>query len=141
MTRTLHAFIALSLTLASSTVVAQAADCLSYEPAVVTVSGVVDTRTFPGPPNYENIAAGDRPETYWLLKLSNNVCVTGAKDDDLNTSEDDVTEMQLLLDDKQYNVYRRLVGKKVIVTGTLFHQHTGHHRTKVLLTVAKVVAG
>ena len=38
-------------------------ECLKYEPEIVEVAGVLETKTFPGPPNYESIEAGDRPET------------------------------------------------------------------------------
>jgi hypothetical protein len=36
--------------------------CLSYEPAVVTLSGTLVRKTFPGPPNYKSVKKGDKPE-------------------------------------------------------------------------------
>jgi hypothetical protein len=42
-------------------------------------------------------------------------------------------DVQLLLPRKQYG--KSLLGRKVVVRGTLFRGHTGHHHTKVLLTV------
>ena len=39
-------------------------DCLKYEPVTVSISGVVRRQEFPGPPNYEDVNAGDRPEVY-----------------------------------------------------------------------------
>jgi hypothetical protein len=35
-------------------------------------------------------------------------------------------------------VYSKLVGKNVVVTGSLFHAHTGHHYTDVLLNVRSI---
>jgi hypothetical protein len=33
---------------------------------------------------------------------------------------------------------KELIGKKVIVKGTLFHAHTGHHHTDVLMNVESI---
>jgi len=42
-----------------------------------------------------------------------------------------VSDLQLVTE--KYD--KALVGRKVVATGTLFRAHTGHHHTKVLLTV------
>lgn len=52
-------------------------DCLSCEPAVVTISGIIRRKTFPGPPEFESIKKGDRPMNYWILHPDNPVCVKG----------------------------------------------------------------
>lgn len=39
-----------------------------------------------------------------------------------------------------WKTIRRQMGKRVLVTGTLFHAITGHHRTKVLIDVASIHA-
>ena len=49
--------------------------CLSYEPSVVQLSGTVIRETFPGPPNYESIERGDKPEVLWWLVLSQPICM------------------------------------------------------------------
>lgn len=60
---------------------------LSYEPAIVTLSGTLVRKTFPGPPNYESVKKGDRPETSWFLDLQESVCVNTSKTEpDLNPS-------------------------------------------------------
>src|SRR5258705_6434133 len=41
----------------------------------------------------------------------------------------------------QYDTYRSLLGRRVIASGTLFRAHTGHHHTKVLLTVTDIKDG
>jgi hypothetical protein len=59
-----------------------------------------------------------------------------SKDPDLNPAQGDVRRIQLVfLDAKAYQTDKELVGKKVIASGTLFGEHTGHHHTPVLLTV------
>jgi hypothetical protein len=113
--------------------------CLSYAPEVVMVVGTLTPKTFPGPPNYESIRNGDRAETDWLVELHSPVCVTEDKaDPDLNPSQDRVIEMQLVLDPAAYKTYKRLIGRDVIVSGTLFGAHTGHHHTPVLVTVKSI---
>jgi hypothetical protein len=113
--------------------------CLSYEPAVVTLSGTLVRKTFPGPPNYESVRKGDKPETNWFLDLPESVCVVEDKaEPDLNPKQGAVREIQLVLRPQQYGQHESLVGKRVIVTGTLFGEHTGHHHTPVLLTVRKL---
>jgi hypothetical protein len=59
----------------------------------------------------------------------------------LDDPETNIREMQLVVTKSAHwkSVERRL-GKRVVVTGTLFHGHTGHHRTKVLMDVTDIRA-
>jgi hypothetical protein len=110
--------------------------CLSYEPATVTLKGEINRKTFAGPPNYESIDDGDKPETYWILHLTNPICVDGngsGRDDPDNQPEHNVFDIQLNLDEKQYDRYNDLLGKQVSVSGKLSHAFTGHHHTDVRL--------
>lgn len=106
------------------------ATCFSYNTAV-TISGAIKAHTFPGPPNYENIEAGDRPETSWILKPDQPICVEANPDIEWENYEVDVSAIQL--------VFRaaspELKSSHVQVQGTLFHAHTGHHHTNVLMDV------
>jgi hypothetical protein len=114
--------------------------CLSYDPATVTLSGKVGRKTFAGPPNYESIKRGDEPETYWILRLNSPICVNA--DENMpggERPEKDVSDIQLVFSDGgQYARHKGLLGKRVIVSGKLSHAITGHHHTKVLLTVAEI---
>jgi hypothetical protein len=49
--------------------------CVSYEPSHVTLQGTLVRKTFPGPPNYESVKNGDKPQTSWILELQENICV------------------------------------------------------------------
>ena len=115
--------------------------CLSYEPAVIKIAGSLARKTAPGPPNYKSLRSGDRPETYWFVKLSRPVCVgEDHKEPDLNPAKKGVGSIQLVLSPDAYAAYKELVGKRVVVSGTLFGAITGHHHTPVLLTVRTLSA-
>jgi hypothetical protein len=111
--------------------------CVQYEPDVVTLTGTIKQHTLPGAPNYESVAKGDTPERVWVLHLARRICVAANADSE---KEENVSDLQLVLPDgqKQYRRYRSLLGRRVSVSGTLFHAQTGHHHTKVLLTVSDI---
>jgi hypothetical protein len=115
---------------------AQGGDCLSYEPAPVTLTGKVTRKVFPGPPNYESVKAGDEPEVAWLLQLSKPVCVKADGKDEFNVAVERVAVIHLVLQGKQFSQLRRLERKgAVTLGGTLFHSFTGHHHAEVLMSV------
>lgn len=113
-----------------------AAQCLEYEPKVVTFSGTLVRETHPGRPNFESIANGDEPETIWVIRLKRTICVLAASE--IDVKEDREREVQLVLEAEQYKEYRTLLGQTVTVTGKLFHSHTGHHHKRLLLTTNKI---
>ena len=115
------------------------AECLKYEPAVVAIDGILENRVFPGPPNYESVAAGDRAEEILLFELQNPVCVDGDPSSELNSeAESDLHEVQVVPTDELRETLLHFVGKRVTVAGTLFHAHTGHHRTPVLIWPSRI---
>jgi uncharacterized protein DUF4431 len=105
--------------------------CLSYEPEVVKLTGTIRRHTFPGPPNYESIAKGDQAERVWLLHLAKPICVNASSEWEKATG---VSAIELVL--TKYD--KSLVNHRVVVSGTLYHAHTAHHHTKVLLTVKDI---
>ena len=108
--------------------------CLSYEPATVSLKGIIKRHSFPGPPNFESVKKGDQPEQVWVLHLSSPICVSASSDFE---AQSNISDLQLVLTEgqKQYDRYRSLLGNRVEVTGTMFQASTGHHHTKVLLIV------
>jgi hypothetical protein len=114
--------------------------CLEYGPTV-SLTGTLRSEVFPGPPNYESIKRGDRKERAIILTLATRACTTGNDPQGFDVPESGIREMQLVVTkDTHWKTVRRLMGKRAIVTGTLFHAHTGHHRTKVLIDVASIRA-
>lgn len=113
--------------------------CLNYEPDQVQLTGLLYSKSFPGPPNYEDIKNGDEEEIYWLIKVKTPFCVNEINQvygDGLQNQ----SEVQLLISSKLnfYKAKRSLLNKNVSVKGTLFPQMTGHHKTKVLITVETI---
>lgn len=118
-----------------------AKECLKYWPTVVTLTGTLRSQAFAGPPNYESVKRGDRKEIATILTLVSNTCTTDKGSQDFNAPETDIREVQLLvISDAHWKSVHRLMGKRAEVTGTLFHAHTGHHRTKVLIDVTTIRA-
>lgn len=111
--------------------------CLDYEPEKVQLKGLLYSKSFPGPPNYEDIKKGDKEEIYWLIKTTKDFCVNDTKDNWtgklLNQSEVQLVIMPAVLD--LYETKKLLLGKNVMAKGTLFPQMSGHHKTNVLITV------
>lgn len=110
---------------------------LTYEPTVVELKGKLITKTFYGPPNYGENPDTDSKEEFAILVLSKPVNVRGNADPDAGyerTTVKHLREMQLVLT----MPHKELIGKKVIVKGTLFHAFTGHHHTDVLMFVQSI---
>jgi hypothetical protein len=113
---------------------------LEYGPTV-SLTGALHSKAFPGPPNYESIKRGDRKETAIILALVARACTTGTDPQGVDVPETGLREVQLVVTNEgHWKIVRRLMGKRATVTGTLFHAHTGHHRTKVLVEVADIRA-
>jgi len=76
---------------------------------------------------------------YWFVELRSPACVLADKlKPALNISQDHVREIQLVLETAMYKTYSLLIGRQVVVQGTLFGAHTGHHHTPVLLNVKSI---
>lgn len=115
----------------------RAVPCLKYEPENVALVGRIQAHRFAGPPNYTSVKQGDKLEVHWLLHLARPVCVASSDPHDrFNRPEASVSALQIVIRD--YRKYRRLLGKQVKVTGTLFHAITGHHYTKVLIDASDI---
>ena len=79
-----------------------------------------------------------------VLLLSQGVVVQGDKEDSKNSktvynaqTAHNVSQIQLAFPASETS-HKALIGKPVVVTGTLFHAHTGHHYTDVVLNVQSI---
>jgi len=119
---------------------AAAQKCFEYGPTV-SLSGKLSSKVVPGRPNYSSIRKGDQKEMLILVTLTQPICTTGNDPAGIDVPEKGLRDIQLAISKAEnWPVIRRLIGKRVTVSGTLFHAHTGHHRTKVLLDVSQVRA-
>jgi len=114
-----------------------AESCLSYCPTAVSLPGTVRIAKAYGPPGYGEDPKHDAKEDYPQLVLDKPVCVTGNLDDDPEAEgEQDVRNIQLVFPARPFD--HALLGKPVMATGKLFHQVTGHHHTRILMTVDSI---
>jgi hypothetical protein len=113
--------------------------CLEYEPKTVTLTGTITAHMNYGPPNYGEDPAHDMKEHYWRLDLDKPICVNGSgRDDPEMQGELGVKHLQIVYMNG-YPTGGGWVGHRVSITGTLFHQISGHHHTRVLITADKTV--
>ncbi|HEY2809884.1 MAG TPA: DUF4431 domain-containing protein [Rhabdochlamydiaceae bacterium] len=104
---------------------------LPYEPEIVQLTGLLCESVCPGPPEYASIEMGDAPEHVFVLKLDSPVHMRDFNSEESwNEPEDNVSEIQVAATTKDA---RHLVNKHVVVTGSLFHAITAHHRTDVVM--------
>lgn len=113
------------------------AEALRYDPSVVNLRGKLSLQEFPGPPGYESIARGDKPERLWILTLSKPVRVIATPGDELMETYDNVREIQLVCFTGCGEQFSFSAGVTVTLSGTLFSAHSGHHHKSVLMTVSK----
>lgn len=130
------------LFLVTLSVAAHAAEpSYEYEPKKSTLTGTIrNDKVFYGPPGYGANPAEDAQERPDRLVLEQPISVKEDPKTPDNVAETGVKELQLVvgLDPKRLDGFR---DRRVEVTGVLFHAHTGHHFTKVLLTVETVRHG
>jgi hypothetical protein len=111
---------------------------LSYEPAVVELEGQLIVESKYGPPNYGENPRTDSKVRIRVLVVSKPVNVRGNPQDALNKeSLEGIRRIQLNL----FNLktpYKQLIGKRVVVSGTLSHAITGHDYTKVVMDVHSI---
>ena len=127
------------LVMSSTAIASKTNQCLKYDPAIVELKGKMVRQHFPGRPNYQSIAGGDRKVTYWILHLDKPFCMLKGKNM-FATSETNQTRVQVVFMNpvKEYALYKPLLNKKVVIIGSLYHQHTVYHKTTILISVKNI---
>jgi len=113
--------------------------CYHYRPASVSLTGRLIQRRLPGPPNYESIARGDRPQVVDLLILDAPICTIPDYKDSPNTDAFQGQDtIQVRRAESTWRDVRRLTGSRVVVTGTLSEWALGPDRTPVVIDPTEV---
>ena len=110
----------------------------------IKLSGILRLKVFPGPPEYSSIENGDRADFCWVLELDKEsflLALATPVQPELALDYKDIltwrnaSEVFLFPD---YNVdesFRNKNGRHISISGYLFHAHTAHHYSPMLLTV------
>lgn len=112
--------------------------CFKYEPAMVTLIGILQIRVYPGAPNFISIEAGDEPETSYSIVLKPPIC-TITKEETWMLGHERISEVQLAVSKLQFGQLDANLGKVVTVKGSLFEAFDEHHHTPVLMDVKSLV--
>lgn len=113
--------------------------CYHYTPAAVALTGRLVQRTMPGPPNFESIARGDRPQVVVFLILETPICTIADYKDSPNTDAFPRQDtLQVRSTPATAPRLRQLVGSRVTVEGTLAEWALGRDRTPVLVDASAV---
>ena len=111
-----------------------------YDTDGITLHGTLIQRRVYGPPGYGETPARDAHDTILILKLPHPMSVKPAANAEANGSPNldpakNVCEVRLHISRSQALDARKLLGRKVIATGTLKESITAVQRTKVWLEV------
>jgi len=113
---------------------------------LVTLKGKLILRLFPGPPEYASIEKGDRADYCWMLhvneeffKIATTTPVPEPCSDLKSIMEwSNHDEICLSLEENKIDFCCDHESKEVTVQGYLFHAHTAHHHSPILMDVEKV---
>src|SRR5881227_4349906 len=108
--------------------------CYHYRPASVSLTGLLVQRRMPGPPHYDSFARGDPPVMVDFLILDAPICTIPDYRESPNTDAFQGQDtIQVRRAESTWRDVRRLMGSRVVVTGTLSEWALGPDRTPVVL--------
>jgi len=99
----------------------------------VTLEGTLMSSTADASITYD-----EKPHQFPALKLHKPISVLCAPKETDCQPEMGVTILHLVLKEKEMAQFKKLKGKVVKLSGTLFHSDNGHHFTSVLLDVKSI---
>lgn len=103
----------------------------------IVLEGRLNRQVFPGPPNYESVRRGDRPERTYILNLQRPICL----DDGGQFADPDerFTRVHVYtVDEALWPRIRAGLSRRVRVRGRAFAAHTGHHHAPLVIAVREV---
>ncbi len=99
------------------------------------MTGIVTLRTFYGPPNYGESPDTDSRETQAILLLEKPICV---EENPSSYDKAEQNQLEVTLVPLSNESLKDYTEKQVAVHGELFHAHTGHHHTPVLIEIRRI---
>lgn len=111
-----------------------------FEPNVSMIEGTLITRMYYGPPNYGENPDTDAQQYPFILKLDEPIDVIALEDDIHNSDRFQVTEIQVVPNNKEETeLVKQYINKRITIQGTLFEAIFGGHHTDVLIKVDKIL--
>lgn len=115
---------------------AQAACIDLSKGAPLQLEGLLAYHIFPGPPDYEDVSAGDEPAHVYILHLREALCAQG---DNLIDPSTRISQVHLVSSEETRSPMRSLIGADVVVTLVdPYGAHTAHHRAPLVGTVSAI---
>jgi hypothetical protein len=110
---------------------------------LITLKGKLVLRLFPGPPEYTSIEKGDRADYSWMLLLdeeSFKIATTTPVPEPANNLKGIMEcsnhhEVSLSFEENMKGFCCDHENKEISVQGYLFHAHTAHHYSPILMNV------
>ncbi|MEN3975461.1 hypothetical protein [Emcibacter sp. SYSU 3D8] len=112
--------------------------CLTYGPAPVALTGMVNSLQVSGPPGYGATPKTDAIVQVPILQLSPAICVDGDPANPANTPEQNLNSVQLVFQPGGPQFRAELAGTSFVVSGTLAHASGPEHITPVVLMVGDI---
>lgn len=132
----LRCFFVIAIVCLAATATARADEaCLSYDKAIAGLAGKLERRVFLGPPGYGESPSQDKQEAQGILILDAPICARRGLEPG---QEEERTQREVTLVPVGGIALQPFVGKRIEVGGTLFHALTGHHHTRLLVSVSRV---
>ena len=128
-------FVMILVALFATTLSSASMPCLHYGGDPIILTGKVKLQTFYGPPGYGENPDTDSRERQAILVLSEPICVE-ANPNNYEEAEHNQSEVTLVPHNNEN--LKDYVGKEIKVKGTLYHAHTAHHHTRVLINILHI---
>lgn len=139
-TKKILALTFINVLLTSNNVLAQT-KITYYEPAITTLFGIIHIKDSPGPPNYNNSNKDHAKVTGYYVILDKNIDVQlppiETPENGMDEPEENIKTVQLVINHRS-DWTKLKENNHVRITSTLFHWFSGHHHTKVLMSVNEV---
>jgi len=102
--------------------------CVAWDTAD-RLTGTLARRTFPGPPDYEDTAKGDKAEIGLYLQTQRALCPVPGESGTI----DSLRLVQLVFNSRAHILADSLIGRSVAVWGTIRRPESGHHHGNAIL--------